>query len=122
MNQSPAGAKQFDVHLFAVVRVKVPRVAAASHREAIAWAVEHSGDLYERFASEDSEFAEEFSHFLVDVVEDKDFEQSQWFYCEQEPLVGCLRRIVRWCDGNRPRSDSLDQLLAEIRQALAATI
>src|SRR5687767_8449376 len=84
MNRSPAETTQFDVHLFAVVRVKIPHVAAASHRDAIAWAVEHSGDLYERFAGADSEFAEEFSHFLVDVVGDNAFEQSQWFYCEQE--------------------------------------
>ena len=122
MNQSLAGTTQFDVHLFAVVRVKIPNVVASSHREAIAWAVEHSGDLYERFVSADSDFAEEFSHFLVDVVGDQQYEQSQWFYCEQEPIIGYLRRLVRWHDGDPIAGDTFDKIMSEVRQALTVTV
>jgi hypothetical protein len=80
----------YDVHVFTVVRVKVPGVVASSMREAIDKA-ELCIDWHRLFNSsaEDSpidvppgvsmEHGEEHSHFLVDQPGDDIFSESRWF-------------------------------------------
>lgn len=74
-----------DVHIFAVVRVKVTGIKADSDHDAINKA-EEKVDLTQLFnrvpVYKDVaavEFAEEISHFLVDNISDKEFENSAWY-------------------------------------------
>lgn len=70
---------KYDVHLFTVVRVKVPGVEAESHSEAAKKAAEQT-DMNALFndAARGTEWADEHSHALVDVVGDKDYTKSKW--------------------------------------------
>jgi hypothetical protein len=68
----------FNVHLYPIVRVLVSRVEASSMEEAINKA-ETQTDLGALFLTEDSEWAEETSHYLVDDLADPEFEHSMWF-------------------------------------------
>jgi hypothetical protein len=73
--------REFDVHIFAVVRIKVQRVKAPTYQAAIAKAIKDT-DLYRRCMNPDpdlDEYAEENSHYLVDVRGDEEYAQSQWF-------------------------------------------
>jgi len=77
-----------DVHLFCLVRVKCGGIEADSHDEAARKAMERFHDLYgffdttnfQRLPEEitDTEFGEEFSHALVDEVDDPEHERSSW--------------------------------------------
>lgn len=69
----------------------------------------------------EGEFAEEYSHFLVDVVGDTEFEHSQFFYSAADPGLSPLRRLVAWADG--PRDNAvLEQIVAEARETLRICI
>lgn len=75
---------KYDVHIFAVVRVKVPNVEASNRVQACKRA-EDRVDFYgllrqdhPQACVEDMEYAEETSHYLVDVVGDIDYEKSKW--------------------------------------------
>jgi hypothetical protein len=73
---------KYDVHLFTIVRVKIPNVEADSHSEAAKKAAEQT-DMDALFNDTDScgivtEWAEEHSHALVDVVGDKEYTKSKW--------------------------------------------
>ena len=78
---------EYDVHLFAVVRVKIPKVKADSMEDAIEKAA-NATDLHELLkvdgsinsGIESSEFAEEISSATVDVVGDECFEQTRHFH------------------------------------------
>ena len=101
-----------NVHVFAVVRVKVEGIEAESHDDAVKKAMEQFHDLYDLFDTQnfrhlpegvtDVEFGEEFSHFLVDEVdlsrrsngqtgaeaEDPEFERSTWHDAKGVELPG----------------------------------
>lgn len=74
----------FDVHLHAVVRVKVPKVEAATMEEAIEKAKELA-DCDRLFVAttpgpvECTEFADEYTHHIVDVVGDPEYAKTQTF-------------------------------------------
>ena len=112
--------QRFNVHLYPVVRLVVSGVEAASHQDAVEKAIEQT-DLCTRFASADGEYAEEISHFLVDVVGDDDYAQSWWFYSRQSPLMANFKRLIAWYD-NGGSDDELDSIIADARAILAASI
>jgi hypothetical protein len=113
----------FDVHLFPVIRVKISVVDAPSPRDAVEETLRHIGpNFYARFKEPDSEFADEFSHYLVDVPGDADFRESQWFYSTQEPLLSLLRRLQQWDERGRTDGQLLDKLLADARDAVECAI
>lgn len=112
--------QRFNVHLFPVVRLAVHGVEAASHQEAVDRALEQT-DLFARFASADGEYAEEISHFLVDVVGDNDYAQSWWFYSRQSPLMSNFARLVAWYE-NSGSVEELNSIIADARATLAASI
>ena len=109
----------YDVHLFPVVRLKVSSVEAPSHREAITRAVRQiADDLTQRFPDDDGEYAEEFSHYLVELVGDEERRQSQSFYSQDEPLVANLRRLVNWYDARRDNAGELAEIINDAREVL----
>ena len=116
----PSQQEHFNVHLYSVVRLQVSDVEAASHQEAVENAIENT-DLHARFASDDGEYADELSHFLVDVVGDDKYLQSWWFYSRQSPLMSNFARLVHWYD-NGKSDDELDAIIADARQILAVSI
>lgn len=115
----------FDVHLFAIVRWKLPAVPAVCPETAIQAAREHPATARWLRLLEDpqgiGEFADEFSHYLVDVTGDEEFEQSRWFHAAESPLVVFARRWVEWADNGRA-VDELPQLHEEARQILSQSI
>ena len=86
--ESPLTLTAYDVHLFAVVRVKVAGVTARSPQAAVEAAREQAApSFYDRFDAPDGDYAEELSHYLVDVVGDDEYEQSVWFQAAEAPLL-----------------------------------
>lgn len=74
----PVG-KFYSVHIYAVVRVKVPVVEAKSQSEAIKKA-ESLTDLHSMFRKGDSrEFSDDIDCFLVDEIGDEGFTHSRWY-------------------------------------------
>ena len=75
---------EHDVHIFAIVRVKVPGVKAKSQIQAIEEA-RGRVDFYRLFelcaqpGTECVEFAEEFSHYLVDEEDDLEYNATRWY-------------------------------------------
>lgn len=81
-----------DVHMFAVVRVKVAGIKAANQVEAIkvAGAMIDFHALFESCALpsvECVEFAEEFSHYLVDEVDDLEYNETRWYKDGADDIV-----------------------------------
>lgn len=113
-------AKLYNVHLFPVVRLKVTAVDAMFHIEAVEKAVAQT-DLYAECESTNLEYAEELSHFLVDVAADPEFENSQWFYSRDNPLLANLARLVKWYDQGRS-PDELESIIKSARDALSAAV
>ena len=112
--------QRFDVHLFPVVRLRVPGVEAESPQAAIEKALEQT-DLHSRFAGDDGEYAEELSHFLVDAAGDEQYEQSRWFHSRQTPLLANLSRLVLWRDRGQTETE-LHEILRDAREALAKSV
>lgn len=83
---------KYDVHLFTIVRVKVSGVEADSHSEAAKKAAEQT-DMDALFNSDTTEWSEEHSHALVDVVGDTTYEKSRWLN----------KDLTRTLNFNRPR-------------------
>ena len=110
----------FDVHLFPVVRIKVPGIEATSHIAAIEQAIAQI-DLYVECESTNFEYAEELSHFLVDVTGDQEYENSQWFYSQDNPLLANLRRLVNWYDQGQSQHE-LDSIIKSARDAISASV
>ena len=113
----------FHVHLFAVVRREVRKVPALSLRNAVEAAFSQlpHREFSERFDSDTTEFADEFSHYLVDVDGDDEFTQSRFLTSAQEPLLEFLRRLVAWHDDGRPEAE-LEALLGAARAVLAGAV
>jgi hypothetical protein len=90
---------KLDVHVFAVVRLKCVGIEAESHEAGVRKAMERFDDLHRVFDTQnmrtlpegiaDVEFAEEFSHFLVDDAGAESFDGSTWHDAEgqSEPFV-----------------------------------
>lgn len=112
--------QQYDVHLFAVVRRKISGVNATSHREAIESALAET-DLYACFAGPETEYAEELSHFLVDVVGDDEYTQSRWYYSQDVPLMSNLARLVSWYERGRS-SEEMEQIIRDACDILANSV
>jgi hypothetical protein len=113
----------YHVHLFPVVRIKISNVEAASHREAIEKALERfEPDCLTRLEDAQGEFAEEISHYLVDVAGDEEFRQSQWFYSAEEPLLANLRRLTAWSDGGKADQEELAKIISDARLALENSV
>jgi hypothetical protein len=71
--------KLHNVHIYAIVRVKVSNVEAENHAEAIKKA-EDMIDLNGLFnRGSDQEFADDIDCFLVDDVGDEEFNHSRWY-------------------------------------------
>ena len=73
----------YDVHICTVVRVKIPNIEAATPKEAIS-AAKESVDFDVMFNGRgrirgETEWAEEDSHYIVDVVIDEEYELTQSF-------------------------------------------
>ena len=120
MNSSPSNPTKFDVHLYAVVRVKVSGVEAASHEAAVEQAINDT-DVYACIPGPDTEFADEYSHFLVDVVGDEDNDESKWFYSLDQPSTSNLKRLVAWFDAGRDETE-LAQIIADAREIVTVSI
>lgn len=74
---------KYDVHLYAVVRVKVSGVEACSMENAIEKA-EGATPLHQMFDRGDMEYAEEITHYLVDVEGDEEYMQTKWFWYDDD--------------------------------------
>ncbi len=98
---------KYDVHLYAVVRVKVCGVEAASQLEAIEEA-ENETDLMRRFEGRDQEYSEEISHYLVDEAGDEEHLKTRWYHQDtQGNLVeGSHPECQAGCPANHPSSTS----------------
>jgi hypothetical protein len=109
----------FHVHLFAVVRVTIPGINSTSMHAAVPAAIDAfcASESPKRFEGESTGFADEFSHFLVDVEGDPEFEQSRFLTSGQEPLLELLERLVAWDESGRPEPP-LAAILAEVRSIL----
>ena len=84
-------------------------------------ALARSPTLAERFANESAEYADECSHYLVDVVGDAEHDNSQSFQAGEDPLLEPLRWLVAWSSAGRD-SDGLPPLLDRVNQILENTI
>ncbi|MDZ4688376.1 MAG: hypothetical protein SH850_25155 [Planctomycetaceae bacterium] len=117
-----AETPRYDVHLFAIVRLKVGDIAAVNPRAALAAALAEPSMVQrlERLNAPDREFDQDFSHFGVDLVDDPDYERSEWFHSLTEPLLDPLRKLIAWDESGRP-PDVLAALLSDARDQLAQT-
>lgn len=88
---------KYHVHCFAVVRVRVPDIEAESQVDAIQKATAKVdwyrvlGDGYNITLPpgqpvSDQEFAEEFSHFLVDEADDLEHDRSRFYNKKLRPM------------------------------------
>ena len=115
--------QQFDVHLFPVIRWKCSGISASSPEEAIQLAQVHLplDRLEMQLRDLDAEYAEEISHYLVDIVGDADFERSRFYHSSQELCLVPLRLLLAWSEGGRNEA-VLVALLAEVREMLARSV
>ena len=111
----------YHVHIFAVVRVRVAGITAPSHQAAAEQAHQQVPTFQQRFHGSDCDYADEISHYLVDVAGDEDFRNSRWFYSQDQPLFANLQRLLAWHDGHRDAAE-LDAIIADARQAIAASL
>ena len=72
---------KYDVHIFTIVRVKVPGIEAGSQEEAMSKAEEQFSfhDTFDNIKGCETEWGEEHSYALVDVVGDKEYQNSMWY-------------------------------------------
>ena len=115
----------YDVHAFAVIRRQVSQVAASSPAEAILAAGEQRSlhRWLDQFSDAETvgEFADEISHYLVDVAGDPEFTASRWFHSRHHPWIPLFERLIAWDEEGRA-ADELTALLANVRQILAETV
>ena len=113
----------FDVHVFTVVRILIAAIPAATPEAAIQQALESPAltALDCALISVDAEWAEEHSHFLVDVVGDEAHDESRWFHSHDEPLLDLVRELVQWSESGRDPV-ALELLLSKAQAALKAVV
>lgn len=118
-----AETARYDVHLFPIVRLKVADIAAVNSRAAIEAALADPSVVQrlEQLNAPEREFDQDFSHFGVDLVDDPDYERSEWFHSLTEPLLEPLRKLVAWDEAGRP-PDALTALLSDARDQLSQTV
>jgi len=86
-----------NVHVFAVVRLKLVGIKAVSHKQAVRKAARRLWNtLYQTFSNAnlrklpagvtDVEFGEELTHFLVDEEGDAEFARSTWHEDGGQPM------------------------------------
>jgi hypothetical protein len=71
---------KYNVHAFAVVRVKIEGIEANSQKAAIEQ-VRNDFNFckkFDKYKSPETEFAEEIAYWLVDEVGDSDYKNSRW--------------------------------------------
>lgn len=81
MGDKIGGSMKYNVHVYCIVRVLVPAVEAKSSKQACRRADVYK-DLRERLAR-GGEYTGDVEGYLVDVVDDKDHEDSR-FYSTKE--------------------------------------
>jgi hypothetical protein len=117
--------KLYEVHVFAVIRRRISHISATSPAEAIKAAADRRSlsRWLDQFRDADTvgEFAEEFSHFLIDVADDPEFLESRWFHSAHHPLIPRLRKLAAWDEQGRDPV-VLNELLDNVRQILAETV
>lgn len=114
----------YRVHVYVVVRLRVPRVDAFSPRDACGAAVDLLPDLHRLFDREEpitQEFAEEFSYFLVDEADDHEYRNSRIIPSVESNEVGLVRRLLAWYDAGQD-ADGLRSLIAEARETLSESV
>ena len=91
-----ATQQKYNVHLYAVVRVKVVDVEASSQEEAIAKAedsvllgriLNHERGLPDNV--ECTEYAEEVVRYLVDEEGDEEYDKSKWYVWKGDDEYAC---------------------------------
>ncbi len=111
--------RRYNVQIFAVVRVDVANMPAASCREAVNTALRQI-DLASQVGS-NAEYAGELSHFVVDLVGDKEFRQSESFTSQDQPLLANMARLLNWAEHGRNPLE-LERILHDARAAVADSI
>lgn len=103
--------REYDVHLYQVVRVKVSGVQASDMEDAVL-KVQDEFDWHLMFRNLsrwcETEYAEEVQAMLVDRVGDVDYEQTQLFNSSTNPFYSTLKEIVQ----NKDDPEKLHALLA----------
>ena len=69
---------KYNVHIYAVVRLKVEGIEADTHRDAIRSALA-SVDLDREFQGERTEYAEDITSYVVDEVGDENYEHTRTY-------------------------------------------
>ena len=69
---------KYNVHIYAVVRLKVENIEADTHRDAICSALE-SVDFYREFEGKRTEYAEDITSYVVDEVGDESYEHTRTY-------------------------------------------
>ena len=86
--------KNYNVHLYITLRVKVPNLEANSQLEAIEEAEKkicpllNNGVLDLTFYPCNTEYADEITGYLVDEVGDEEYLQSEWYDGNKESHPG----------------------------------
>ncbi len=111
--------RQYNVQIFAVVRVEVANVLATSSREAIDNTLQQT-DIGSQVGG-NAEYAGELSHFVVDLVGDTEFRQSDSFTSQDQPLLANLARLLNWAEQGRDPLQ-LERILNDARAAVADSI
>jgi hypothetical protein len=91
------GTTTYDVHIYTVVRVKVPNVHANSQKEAIRNADVDLYGLFDNHATGDeidTEYAEEQAYYFVDEAGDEEHERSRWHDGEFHILDDVVHRPI----------------------------
>jgi hypothetical protein len=76
----------YDVHVFTLVRVEVQGIEAATMPEAIEQAIA-SVDFNALLNHSGYNWAEEHSHYLVDVCDSPDYSESRWYADKQHRFL-----------------------------------
>ena len=97
-----------DVHIFAVVRIKVVGVEATDHEDAITKALKIAapldtvvGDISHNDQVTEVEYAEEISHYLVDDVGPEVLTENCEWYIDSDHKAA-LNRASIWSDPEYP--------------------
>ena len=111
--------RRYNVQIFAVVRVDVAVVPAAFSREAISTALQQI-DIGKQVGGTATD-AGELSHFVVGLVGDEEFRQSESFTSQDQPLLATLARLLNWAEHGRDPLE-LERILNDARVVLADSI
>ncbi len=80
MNSNGVSLKSYNVHVYTIVRVEIKNIQASSPKEAAELAA--TEDFYDRFKSDDSEWAVQHESYLVDPLDENgevDYDHPSFF-------------------------------------------